>query len=193
MNEETQGAEEEKLPTETEQEATLTLPQAQWEALQNELKEAQNKYLLLLADGENTRKRMIKEREENSDYAVANAICDFLSPMDNLENALGYADKMSDEVKNWALGFQMILTQFKEALASNGVVTVKSVGELFDPNIHEAIETEYTTKQAPGTILEEYAKGYKRGKRTIRPARVKVAKAPESTEEAPDVENFLMS
>jgi molecular chaperone GrpE len=84
---------------------------------------------------------------------------------------------MSDEVKHWGLGFQMILTQFRDVLAVNGVQPFPSKGHHFDPHFHEAVETEEREDTAPGIVIEEFTKGYKMGDKTIRPARVKVAKA----------------
>jgi molecular chaperone GrpE len=149
--------------------------------LQKEILEYKDKYLRLLADAENARKRLQKERQEISRYAVENLIVDFLRPLDNLENALRFAQDMSDEVKNWAFGFQMILTQFKDVLAQHGVIPFDSVGRAFNPHDHEAIEMVETTMQPPGIIIEESVRGYKMGDRIIRVPRVKVSKAPEQT------------
>lgn len=143
--------------------------------LQKELMEYKDKYLRLLADADNARKRMQKERQELTKYAIENIIVDFLRPLDNLENALKFAQEMPDVVKNWAIGFQMILTQFKDVLSENGVFAVQSIGAPFDPHEHEAVEMVETDEKPPGTIMEEFARGYKIGERTIRPARVKVA------------------
>lgn len=153
-------------------------------SLQSQVAEFRDKYLRGLAESENVRKRLQKERQELVQYAVQNVIVDFLSPMDHLENALKFADQATPDVKHWAVGFQMILEQFKEALTANGVVTFKSVGEQFDPHLHEAVEMITTNDHPPGTIVEESLRGYKMGEKTlIRPARVKVAK------KAPDEED----
>jgi molecular chaperone GrpE len=151
---------------------------------EQELKECRDKYLRLLAEMENTRKRMQKEKHETTRFAIENMIADFLIPMDNLENALGFAQKMSEETRNWAMGFQMILGQFKEVLSNNGIAPFTSVGTLFDPHKHEAVETEETTEMPEGTIIQEFIRGYKCGDRIIRPARVKVAKKPGAPKEA---------
>lgn len=144
--------------------------------IQKELNETRDKYLRVLAEMENARKRAIKERHETSQQAVADVIAEFLKPLDNMENALNYAEKMSQEVQNWAIGFRMILTQFKDILAANGVSPIVSKGQLFDPHIHEAIEILETDEYPQGTIVEEFSKGYLMGSRTLRPARVKVAR-----------------
>lgn len=145
--------------------------------LQKEIVEYKDKYLRLLADAENARKRLQKERQEMTRYAVESLIGDFLRPIDNFENALRFAQDMSDEVRNWAFGFQMILAQFKDVLAQNGITSIDSLGKTFNPHDHEAVEMVESTDQPPGTIIEENVRGYKMGDRTIRAARVKVAKA----------------
>lgn len=144
--------------------------------LKKDAMEYKDKYLRLLADADNSRKRMQKEKQELTRYAIENVIVDFLPPLDNLENALKFAQEMSEEVRNWAFGFQMILTQFKDILAKNGVTSIDSLGSLFDPHLHEAIEMVETGDQPPGFIVEESIKGYKMADRVIRHARVKVAK-----------------
>ncbi len=145
--------------------------------LQRELEELQDKYLRSLADHENARKRLAKEKQEMMRFSVENAIADFFPAIDNLESALRCADTGSPEVKNWAMGFQMILGQLKEALHNHGILAFHSEGDRFDPLRHEAVEMIETDEVPEGTILQECAKGYKSHTRTLRPARVKVAKA----------------
>jgi molecular chaperone GrpE len=146
--------------------------------LEEELKECKDKYLRTLAEMENTRKRMLKEKQESTRFAVENILAELLPPLDNLENALGFVQNMSEETRKWATGFQMILAQFKDVLNNHGVAAFQSVGTLFDPHKHQAVEIEETKEKPEGMILQEFVKGYKCGERTIRPARVKVAKAP---------------
>jgi molecular chaperone GrpE len=137
-----------------------------------------DKYLRQLAEMDNTRKRMQKEKQEMTRYAIDNVMSEILLPIDNLENALKHAQNASEETRNWAMGFQMILAQFKEVLHNNGVAPFQSEGTLFDPYKHEAVETEETEEKPEGTILQEFVKGYQSGDRIIRPARVRVAKKP---------------
>lgn len=144
--------------------------------MQKEMIEYKDKYLRLLADVENSRKRMQKEKQDLTKYAIEGLIVDILHPLDNFENALKFAQDMSEEVKNWAYGFQMILAQFKDVLAQNGVFPIESLGKQFNPHDHEAIEMIETDEEPAGTIIEESVRGYRMGDRTIRAARVKVAK-----------------
>jgi molecular chaperone GrpE len=149
------------------------------EGLQAEVSEYKDKYLRTLAELENSRKRLVKEREELTKLAVERLLAAFLPPIDHFENALRYVDQLSDEMRTWALGFQMILDQFKQVLAEHHVVPFVSVGKPFDPHRHDAVEIVPTDEVAPGMVMEEFFKGYQMGDRIVRHARVKVSAAPE--------------
>ncbi|MBS0629743.1 MAG: nucleotide exchange factor GrpE [Verrucomicrobia bacterium] len=135
-----------------------------------------DKYFRLLAEMENSRKRLQKEKHEMTRFAIENVISEVLTPIDTFESALGFTDQMNEETRNWAKGFGMILSQFKEILSNHNIVSFHSVGEMFDPHHHEAVEVEETDDHPEGTILKEFLKGYKSGDRIIRAARVKVAR-----------------
>lgn len=150
------------------------------EDLRKEANDYRHKYLHLLADSDNARKRLQKDREEMIQYSNRTIFADFLNPIDHLENALKYTEEASPEVKHWATGFKMILNQFKEVLANNGVQSFDSVGKPFDPHLHEAIEM-VETLEPSGIVVEENVKGYTIKGKTLRPARVKVSKKPEET------------
>lgn len=161
---------------------------------QEEMNKYKDKYLRAIAENENTRKRLYKEREEYAQFSAQNVLSDFLHPIDQLERALAFADQANDEIKHWALGFQMILTEFQNALSQNGVRPMETKGALFDPNRHEATEVVPTSDYPEGYILEENSKGYLIGDKTLRPARVKVAKTPlsagnETNDESNDSQN----
>ncbi len=170
--EETEDKQEEKI------EEKLEETQAEEKTLEDEVKEFRNKYLHVLADQENIRKRMQKEKQDTVRFAIENTVSEFLPIVDNFENALNLAKQSSKEVQQWSAGFQMILSQFREVLHNHGIVAFHSEGNIFDPHFHEAMEIVETEEHPDGTILEEFSKGYKSGNRTIRPARVKVAKKP---------------
>lgn len=119
--------------------ATMSVSELELDSLKKELADCKDKYLRVLAESENARKRLQKEKQETIQYAVQNVIVDFLNPIDHMENALKFAQQMSDEVKHWATGFQMILTQFKDVLSNNGVAPFASEGKPFDPHRHEAV------------------------------------------------------
>jgi molecular chaperone GrpE len=152
-------------------------PQAK---LELELKDYKDKYFRTLAEMENSRKRLQKEKLESQTFAIQNVVVDFLQPMDHFEQALKASENSTNEIKQWVIGFQMILNQLKQVLQDNGVTAFESVGNQFDPHLHEAIETEETTEIPEGTITYEFLRGYKMGNRVIRPSRVKVAVLPAS-------------
>ncbi len=173
----------------TEEEVTQPEPpQSELETVQQELKSCQEKYLLMLAESENVRKRMQKERQDLIKHSVENVLIEFLHPIDSFEKALQFAESMSDEVKNWAVGFEMLMNQFKQVLNQHGVHEYHSIGKPFDPHLHEAVEMVESTEYPPGVVIEEFVRGYKVGDRPIRVARVKVTK--KSTPEEVNNENI---
>ena len=172
--------EEESTQQDKEEAVTLSAGELQLESLQKqveELAEFKEKYFRTIADQENARKRLQKERQENAEFAIRGLIVEMLTPLDHFERALTFSEQMSDEIKHWGEGFKMILTQFKDALNTHGVTPIETQpGDAFDPHIHDAIEMVETEKFSPGTIVKISARGYRIGERTLRPARVTVAK-----------------
>jgi len=156
--------------TETENQEPETPPVIE------ETPDYKDKYLRLLAEGENARRRLQKEKQDMMRFCIDNILIDILNPIDLFENALRFAEQAGGAVKEWAMGFQMILGQFKEVLNSQGITPFISEGQMFDPSLHEVVETEETGNVPDGTILKEFVKGYRSGDRIIRPAKVKVAK-----------------
>ncbi len=136
------------------------------------------KYFWLLAEMENARKRLQREKQDLMRFATEGLLIEILQPVETLENALSFAQQMPPETRNWAMGFEMILAQFKEIFSQHGIISFSSHGEQFDPYKHDAVEIEETTDYPAGIIIHEFVKGYKCGERILRPARVKVAKAP---------------
>ncbi len=143
---------------------------------EEEASEFKNKYFLILAELENTRKRLQKEKQEMMKFAVENVLTDFLSPIESMEKVMGFGDQMSQETKNWVFGFKMLFEQLKSVLAEHGVHPYDSIGIVFDPYQHEAVEIEEIEEGKEGIIVAEFTKGYKCGERILRPARVKVTK-----------------
>ena len=147
-----------------------------------ELAECQERYLRLLAESENARKRMQKERQDMVQYAVENVLSELLHPLDQFGSALRFAESMNDEVRNWAIGFEMIHAQLWNVLSTHGVVSYEVIGKPFDPHWHDAVEMVESADYEPGIVVEECLRGYKVGSRPIRVARVKVSKGTELKE-----------
>ena len=138
--------------------------------LADELDETKRKYLMMLAEYDNFRKRAQKERESAYGDAYADALTALLPVFDNLERASAFA---GDE--GMAEGITMIINQFKNALAGMGVESYGEIGDAFDPNLHNAIMQEDNEELGENVISEVFQKGYKRGEKIIRFAMVKVA------------------
>ena len=147
--------------------------ETQLEQARQEASENWNRYLRERADMENFRKRqerMAADRLQREKKALFKNI---LGVMDNVERALAYQDTMDRQGLQQAL--RMVLWQMNELLRSEGLTPVPTVGEVFDPYVHEAIEAVEGSEQPEGTVVEEVLKGYKLGDETLRPARVKVS------------------
>lgn len=168
--------EESCCATESEQPEAAAAPLSASE----EAEEYKTKYLRNLAEMENARKRMQRERLELIKFANEQLILDLLNPLDQMEQALAFAEQASAEVSNWAMGFKMILAQLEAAIKSAGAESFEAHGQLFDPHLHEAIEATEDPKLEPGTIVKQHCKGYRMGERVIRPARVQVVRATDS-------------
>lgn len=153
-------------------------PEEEANKLKQEVTEYKDKYLRALAEIENTRKRLSREKLESQSFAVQNIVSDLLQPIDHFEQALKHAEASTKEIAHWASGFEMILQQLKSVLEDHGATPFDSLGALFDPHLHEAVETEEREDVAEGTVVKEFQKGYTLSGRTIRAARVKVATRP---------------
>ena len=141
------------------------------EALQASLREQEDKYLRLLAEYDNYRKRSQKEKENAWTTAKADTAKEFLPVYDNLERAL--KQETTDEA--YAKGVQMIMTQLKTVLEKLGIEEIPALGETFDPNFHNAVMHTEDPERGEGEIITEFQKGFRMGERVIRFSMVQVA------------------
>lgn len=125
------------------------------------------------AEFDNFRKRMERDRLQMAARAAEDAIRDFLPIVDDLERAL--AADPGDAGGSFHQGVQMIHRQMLEMLRRRGVEPIDSIGEDFDPNIHEAVAYEPAEGRREGEIIGELRRGYRLGDRLVRPAMVRVA------------------
>src|SRR5271166_5949412 len=161
-----------------------------------EIAELKDKYLRTLADSENARKRIRQQSEESVRIQRESILRDLLPIIDNLERALAAARNGTD-TKTIVDGVEMTVRALIDFLRAQGVTPVQSVGQAFDPNRHEAVDQVASDAHPPNTVVDEFHRGYLIGDRTLRPARVSVAKgnAIDSRKrsggetDAPDVEN----
>ena len=141
------------------------------ELKQEELDDVTDRYKRVLAEFENYKKRSSKERESLYNSILADVVEVMLPVVDNLESAA----KVETEDENYKKGVEMVLKQFKDVLQSKGVEEIKTVGETFDPELHEAVSSIQNPDLGEKEIAEEYRKGYKIGSKVIRHSMVVVA------------------
>lgn len=140
------------------------------QCLKDENETLQNNYLRLKADLDNIRRRTQMELAEVRQTASEGLISRLLPVLDNLERAV----LAGAENEGWKKGVEMVLRQFREVLAEDGLEPIPAVGQIFDPQVHEVVLTE--PADAPeGTILLEMQKGYTLNGKVIRFSMVKVA------------------
>ena len=145
---------------------------------QAEVEEYKDKLLRLHAEFDNFKKRVIKEKQDYIKFANDVLILELLYIFDNFERALAAADKTQD-FKVLHQGVEMILLQMQGFLKERGLEKIKTMGELFDPNRHEALEQIEQDNCEDNVIVEEFQPGYSLNDRVVRPAKVKVAKKKE--------------
>lgn len=150
---------------------TATVPQEEYDRLKAEKDQLMDRLLRLQAEFDNSRKREAKERADFRDYAVANAVEQFLPVLDNFQLAL----KSTGSADQLRTGVELIVKQMEEALRGLNVQPVESVGAAFDPRVHEALEMVERSDVPDHQVLEEVRRGYRMRDRLLRPALVRVA------------------
>ena len=131
----------------------------------------------LQAEFDNFRKRNAKEQQDYRDYALADALKSLLPILDSLDRALK-TDAAS--LKDFHDGIELIDKQFHDALAKLGVQPVPAEGEVFDPNLHQAIQMVDTDEAEDNHVIDELQRAYKLKERLLRPAMVRVARNPKT-------------
>jgi molecular chaperone GrpE len=135
----------------------------------------------LQRETDETRQRLNRSADERAAGEKAKFIASLLPALDNLNRAAASADAPRESILE---GIRSIATTFEAALTSAGVEPIQSVGEEFDPELHEAVDTEETGSEMDGKVIEEYSRGFRMGDRLLRPARVKVGRATAQVREA---------
>jgi molecular chaperone GrpE len=156
-------------------EAEETVPKAAYDELYD-------KYLRLLADFDNYKKRVLREKADIIAYGNEEIIKELLAVVDNLERALQHSD-LEDKDSPLLEGIKLVHRQFLASLEKFGAKPIETkVGDVFDPRIHQAIEQVESSDLTPGLVLSEVIKGYMLKDKLLRPALVAVSKAPEARE-----------
>ena len=154
-----------------------SLPEAQ-----ETIAELNERIVRLTADFDNFRKRAQRDKDEARQFANQGLLEKLLPVLDNFEMAVTAVKDTDPSVRD---GVQMILDQLLGVLKESGVEPVDALDQPFDPNLHEALSQEETADAEEGTVIQQVQCGYKLNERLVRPARVVVAKAPVTAEEAP--------
>lgn len=136
-----------------------------------ELEETTDRLKRIMAEFENYKKRSSKERDMLYNSLLADIISSFLPVIDNLEKAA----EAKTEDENYKQGLELVLKQFNDVLTKFGVEEIKTVGETFDPEVHEAVSSIQDETKGEKEIVQEFRKGYKIGTKVVRHAMVVVA------------------
>ena len=138
---------------------------------QAELDDTTDRLKRIMAEFENYKKRSSKERENLYGSIIADIVEKMLPVLDNLEKAV--EAKTKDD--NYKAGVELVLKQYQDVLTSFGVKKIETVGQTFDPEIHEAVSSVQDDKYGEKEIVQEYRTGYMVGNKVIRHAMVVVA------------------
>ncbi len=144
--------------------------------LASDLNELRQTLMRRQADFDNYRKRIEKERAEDSKRATARVIEGLIPIVDGFEHAL--AAHREAEYENYRKGFELIYKQLVDNLTRLGVERIDPLGKPFDPHLHQAMDRAETTAHEDGTILQVFQPGYIFHGRVLRPAMVRVAVLP---------------
>jgi len=181
------------VDTKSEQEiTTLKEKISRLEADRDELLKASDRRA---KDFANFKSRTERERQETLLAQVGNLATQLLPALDNLNRALEFAPDLSEEhrrqMQPFFDGIVLVNQQVNEVLAEMGVRPIPTVGEFFDPHLHEAVATEPSAEFEPNTISTELLRGYRIGDRVIRHSMVKVATAAEPDQSEVETESEI--
>lgn len=167
---------EHELPSaETEESERASELGNELESLRAEKANYLDRLARLQAEFDNYRKRNAREQQDFRDYALAEALKTFLPIMDSLDRAAKTGAKSVEDLRS---GVELIDKQFHDALARLGVEPVPAAGEVFDPNLHQAVQMVETNEVEDHHVIDELQRGYRIKDRLLRPAMVRVATNP---------------
>lgn len=159
------------------EEEAVAEPVDELEVARNEAKDNYDKYLRVLAEFDNYKKRAAKDREDYHKYANESFIKSLLPVIDYLEMGLDAARKSENADPNLLQGFELMANEFQKVLKNAHVEVIgPNCGDDFDPNFQECVMQEETGEYAPNKVCGVYQKGYKLYDHLLRPARVITSK-----------------
>ena len=159
------------VETEEAAEEKKTEENSEAEELKKQLTEEKDKYLRLMAEYDNFRKRSARERENIYADVKADTLNKLFPVYDNLELAL----KQETVDEAYRKGVEMIMNQFTESLKALGVTPIEALGQTFDPEMHNAVMHTEDPEKGENEIVQEFKKGFKMGEKVIRFSMVQVA------------------
>jgi molecular chaperone GrpE len=162
-----------KAQTKAERKAGAEQIQAENSRLKEELRREHEIHLRNLADFENYRRRVDRERASVAQTGKREMVLSLLDVLDDFERALEHMDEAPASV---SAGVSAIYQRLAGLLESQGVIPFESVGQPFDPAMHEAVGSVESDEQESGVVLDELRRGYRWGEELLRPARVLVAR-----------------
>ena len=154
-------------------EEKLELVKAAWEASEGKAAEYLDGWQRANAEFSNYKKRVNRDREQYNKDAVGRVVKNYLAVVDDLERAL--KEKPDTDQTTWTNGIELIYRKMVTALENDGVIPMEVEGEMFDPNLHEAIAQIESEEHESGQIVDVIQTGYVIGERVLRPARVCIA------------------
>jgi len=160
-----------------ESEDQILSPEAQIEALEDELAKTRDDALRTLAEAQNIRRRSEKDIENARKFALEKFASELLGVADNLERALDSADKDNEVVKVLLEGVSLTQKSLVDTLAKFNIMQLDPLGEPFDPQFHQAMSMVENPDVEPNTVTLVMQKGYVLNERLLRPAMVMVSKA----------------
>ena len=163
-----QDAVDEAVDQENEKKETEEVAvEEQLKALEEEVNTWKTDYYKVFADMENLKRRLQNEHANTMKFMMQSFIEQLLPVVDNFERSLTI-ENPSEEIKNFLKGYEMIYNQLMQVLQSQGVEVIKTEGEEFDPNFHQAVMTVKDDNFKSNMIVEELQSGYKLKDRVIR-------------------------
>jgi molecular chaperone GrpE len=149
------------------------------ERMAGQLVENRDKYVRLLADFDNFRRRAHKDRQDVIEYGHENLVKDLLSTVDNLDRAIEHAHQSDGgDLASLLQGVELVQRELYAVLAQHEVHVIDAEGCQFDPSLHEAMAQVQDDSAPANSVIEVLQKGYQLRDRLLRPARVVVAKSP---------------
>jgi molecular chaperone GrpE len=144
------------------------------EQVRRERDDYRDRLLRSIAEFDNYRKRIERERRELAEFVSFETLGELLPIVDDLDRALAAAGG-NQTVAGYRAGVELIHKQLGELLRKKGVTTIETAGVDFDPHVHQAVATEVSASHRENEVIEELRRGYRLGERLLRPAMVKVA------------------